>query len=317
MRDPLDLLWALFDHPEPALRNNGWRTAAQERLIAAKLLVPAEPSPWVVCPECFDHEEQVMVTAGVDGRSRAFIPCPEHVRVEVRDRDRCQWRVSPPWIALTISACLGFERRCSELISGRLWRLGRATIRDRSRELLLARGVDWADSDDLRSRVVRAVDPVVFVTRDPPVGFWLGRQRPVVSLRDLVTLGDDGLELDPLAVRSAIDAADALAEETGQSVIAEKRLRTVVRQQIKAERQTELTDAVFVEAYRQTGSYRKAADLLSERTGQVVSKDQVSRAVNRSGGTGVVIKTAGSDSVVRRDTARRDRRGRELLESAP
>jgi hypothetical protein len=132
-----------------------------------------------------------------------------------------------------------------------------------------------------------------------------------------VALGDDGLELDPLAVRSAIDAADALVEEMGQSAIAKKRLRTVVRQQIKAERQTELTDSVFVEAYHQTGSYQKAADLLYERTWQVVSKDQVSRAVNRSCGTVVVCKTAGSDSVVRRDTARRVRRGRELLDSAP
>jgi len=124
-----------------------------------------------------------------------------------------------------------------------------------------------------------------------------------------------GLELDPLAVHAAIEAADELAEERAELRFAEERLRTVVRRQIKAERQTELTDVVFVEAYRQTGSYRKAAELLSERVGQEVSKDQVARAVKRSGGTKAVYRAADSDSILLSGSATRDRRSRAVIQA--
>lgn len=313
MRNPLDLLWGLFDHPEPNLRNLGWQSAAEERLIAANLLISAEPSTWVVCPGCFDHEEEVLVTTMANGSAKAFVPCPEYGRVEVNDRDRRHWQVSPAWIALTLSAGLGFERRCTELLPGRLWRLGRATIRDRSRELLLARGLTWADAGALRSRICKAVDPAVFAAKFPPPEFWLGRPRSVVSLPDLAELGDDGLLLDPLAISSAIDAADNCVSENNETLNSQRQMRDLVRRQIKAERHTELTDAVFVEAYRQTGSYRKAAELLSERTSQLVSKDQVSRAVHRSGGTRAVYRETDSDSTVIGSNGTRGLRNRQVL----
>jgi hypothetical protein len=313
MKQPLDLLWALFNHPEPELRGCGWRSAVEDRLIAAKLLVPTEPASLVWCPECFDHEEEVVVVPGAGGQTRMFIPCPEHIRVEVRDRDLERWQVIPPWIALTVSTCLGMAGQCVELIPGRLWRLGRTSMCGESRELLLARGLSWLDSGWLRARIGRAVKPVVFVTAHPSGNVWRGKPRPVVSLADLATLGEDGLELDPLAVHAAIESADQMSAERAEPKLAEDRLRTVVRRQIKAERQTELTDGVFVEAYRQMGSYRKAADLLSERVGQVVSKDQVARAVVRSGGAAEVMRSADSDSVVRAGGKARDRRGNRLI----
>jgi hypothetical protein len=295
------------------LRNFGWRTADEDRLIAARLLVPMEPASSVWCPECFDHEEEVVVVPGAGGQTRMFIPCPEHIRVEVRNRDRERWQVSPPWIAVTVSACLGMAGQCVELAPGRLWRLGRTSMRGQSRELLLARGLNWPDAAAVRSRIVRAVKPVVFVATDPPADFWQGKPRPVVSLPDLATLGDDGLDLDPLAVHAAIEAADESAAEQAEPRFEEEQLRTVVRRQIKAERQAELTDDLFVQAYCETGSYRKAADLLTARIGQEVSKDQVARAVARSGGAAEVMRSADSDSVVRAGGNVRDRRGNRLI----
>ena len=64
---------------------------------------------------------------------------------------------------------------------------------------------------------------------------------------------------------------------------------------------------------RKMGSYRKAADLLSERVGQVVSKDQVARAVARSGGAAEVLRSADSDSLVRSGGSVRDHHGRKLI----
>jgi hypothetical protein len=232
MKQPLDLLWALFNHPEPELRGCGWRSAVEDRLIAAKLLVPTEPASLVWCPECFDHQEELVLIPGAGGRMRMFIPCPEHIRVEVRDRDRERWQVSPPWIAVTVSACLGMEGQCVELVPDRLWRLGRPSIRGQSRELLLARGLSWPGATEVRARIVRAVKPVVFVAADPPADFWQGKPRSVVSLPDLATLGRDGLDLDPLVLHAAIEAADESAAELTEPSLAEEQLRTVVRRQI-------------------------------------------------------------------------------------
>jgi hypothetical protein len=313
MKQPLDLLWALFNHSEPELRGCGWRSAVEDRLIAAKLLVPTEPASLVWCPECFDHQEELVLIPGAGGQMRMFIPCPEHIRVEVLDRDRERWQVSPPWIAVTVSACLGMEGQCVELVPDRLWRLGRTSIRGQSRELLLARGLSWPGATEVRARIVRAVKPVVFVAADPPADFWQGKPRSVVSLPDLATLGSDGLDLDTLVLHAAIEAADESAAEQTEPSLAEEQLRTVVRRQIKAERQTELTDDLFVKAYCETGSYRKAADLLTQRVGQVVSKDQVARAVVRSGGAAEVMRSVDSDSVVRAGRKARDRRGNRLI----
>jgi ABC-type Zn uptake system ZnuABC Zn-binding protein ZnuA len=58
-------------------------------------------------------------------------------------------------------------------------------------------------------------------------------------------------------------------------------------------------DDQLVAAYREHKSYRKAAETLSRQTGVTITKDQVSRAVQRSGGVKVVASVDDSGSVVR------------------
>jgi hypothetical protein len=58
----------------------------------------------------------------------------------------------------------------------------------------------------------------------------------------------------------------------------------MIRRQIKAEEKTQLTDDILIAAYQQEGSVRKAATFLTERTGQVVTKDKVQNALRRCGG---------------------------------
>jgi hypothetical protein len=70
-----------------------------------------------------------------------------------------------------------------------------------------------------------------------------------------------------------------------------EQLKLVIRQQVKAEEKTSLSDDIFVAAYCQHGSIRQAAAFLSQQTGQDVSKDQVHRALQlgaRGGDTEVV-----------------------------
>ena len=78
-----------------------------------------------------------------------------------------------------------------------------------------------------------------------------------------------------------------------------KKLKAVVRQQLKAEIKSHLTDVALIAAYQQHGSYRAAAQALSSQQGTKVSKDRVCRAVQRAGGVQAMRSDKSSQSVVR------------------
>lgn len=110
---------------------------------------------------------------------------------------------------------------------------------------------------------------------------------------------------------AAKQLTDLIGPETASGVFAvsEVQLKLMIRQQVKAEAKTGLTDDIFVAAYRQHGSVRKAAAFLSQQTGRHVSKDQVHCALKRSGGIQAVLNAEDSDSIQRTVASqRRDRR---------
>ena len=94
-----------------------------------------------------------------------------------------------------------------------------------------------------------------------------------------------------------------------------EKMKQWIRQQVKAEGKTNLTDDILVAAYRQCGSMRAAAKFLTKETGKTVSKDKVHRAVNRSGGVQAVRRAEDSDSIQR--TVASQRRDRQEKYSSP
>jgi hypothetical protein len=76
------------------------------------------------------------------------------------------------------------------------------------------------------------------------------------------------------------------------------RLKRLIRRQLKAERQAALTDDLLVAAYRQHGSYRKAAEALTAQ-GAETNRWAVERAVKRIGGPAALRRSESSSSVVR------------------
>ena len=90
----------------------------------------------------------------------------------------------------------------------------------------------------------------------------------------------------------------------------------MIRQQVKAEEKTALTDDILVAAYKQHNSMRKAADFLTSETGQTVTKDKVQRAVGRSGGIEAVVSGHDSHSV-RRTVASQRRDGKKIIPNRP
>lgn len=319
--DPLDFLWPLVDFPEPivtAATVATWPQGVHQRLMDRGFLVTADDADRVVCPECHDHEETVVAPPGPGG-TRYFIECPRLLRVEVSSRDLQRWQVNPINIAVGLGQSLKLSGRMTELAAGRLWRIGRTDWQGATRDVLFSRGLGWSDSGSVRSHIVKAKKPIVFTAMQrPPSDFWQRRAHPVLPLFQLATLSDEGIDVEVMEIAAAIRDTDLAAEDGDAISTTEEKLKLMIRQQVKAENRTELTDEVFVGAYRTYGSVRKAAAFLSEQMEQDITKDKVYRVLLRSGGTATVLNDEDSNSIVRGVASqRRDSRGKNLLQAKP
>ncbi len=312
MNNALDWLWPLVDAPESVVAAHvvaGWPASVHQRLLDLGFLVRAADAERVLCPECRGHIEELIARDGPGGSVRFYVPCPEVGRALVPPEARQRWQVHLDHLAKALAAPLRLAGRCTELLSRRLWRLGRTTWQGSARDVMLARGLHWDDGPTVRAVIVRGRKPIVFVPEaKPPNDLWRGRVPPVLSLSQVATLGDKGIEVDPLEIVAALQDAEERATASDAAVLSMDQLKLLIRQQVKAEEKTSLTDDIFVAAYRQQGSVRQAAIFLSQETGKDVSKDQVHRALQRAGGAAAVLNAESSDSVVRSSPSARGRR---------
>lgn len=208
-----------------------------------------------------------------------------------------------------IAAALQLTGTVKTLIAQRVWRLGRLLWRGETRDIVFARGFAWDDATSVRRVIVAARQPIVLVPQAMPApDYWRGRMPPVIALDQASFLDGFGIVFDPLVFASAVQDVDSSAADSEHRTIDCDQLKLIIRRQIKAEHKTQLTDDVYLAARRQCGSVRKAAEYLSQETGQTVTKDQVFQAVKRSGGLAEIINAADSDSIVRTSATARGRR---------
>jgi len=318
--DPLEWLWPLADATVPTVavqHTESWPDGVLDRLRAASLLMDDELAARVLCPECQDHYEEVLACEGPGRETYSFISCPALHRVRVPRSARRQWSVNLPVLAQALAVTMSLTGKVAELAPRRVWRLGRTKWQDAARDVLLSRGLHWSDAATVRGSITQARKPIVFVPRaKPPGDYWIGRVPPIIALDQVALLGDAGIEIDPLEIAASIQDADARQNGTGVIEMNPEQLTLLIRRQIKAEHKSELSDDIFLAAYRQHGSVRKAADFLSTETGATISKDQVQRAVGRAGGAAEVLNAEDSNSVVRPVASRsRDNRGKTLIQS--
>jgi hypothetical protein len=231
------------------------------------------------------------------------------MRVPVPPDARHQWGVRIDSLVIALAQALQLTGKVKELMPERVWRLGRLPWRGETRDILFARGFGWDDAASVRSSITAAHRPIVLVPSVIPApDYWQGRTPPLIALDQASMLGERGIEIDPLAFATAVQEAESPTCASLQQSFSREQLNLMIRQQIKAEHKSQLTDDVLVAARRQCGSLRKAAEYLSSETGQVVTKDQVFRAVKRAGGLAEIINTNDSDSIVRTSPTARGRR---------
>jgi len=318
--NPLDIIWPSVDSSRPRFTADevrGWPIAFTKRLTARRLLIRAESSDHVVCPACGDrHVEEVIPRKGRDGRVRFFIRCPEALRVEVPEESVVQWTIDFDAVARAIAGSMSLQGRCTLIVPGRLWRLGRDSWRGASRGIVFVRGLQWPDGKQLADRIGTHGRTIVLIAEHvPPPEFWAGLPPPTVALTGITTLGESGIELDRAYVAALVEQVDATNRAIQPVALTPQQQKKLFRQQAATVLKSYLKDDELIDAYRQYGSSRKAAVALSKKHGVKISKDAVARAVQKRGGPDVVKSDHDSCSV--RRTVASQRRDRKKSFAAP
>lgn len=312
--DAADDQGRVFDHADIAL----WPPGSLKRLCQLKLIRPGPGGLYAPCPNCTDgHIEPVTIRAGPGGAKRFYIWCPESMRVEVQP-EMCQsWQVDLAGLAAVLAEALGLKGKLKPVAGDRLWRLGRTPWppgSSNTREVVFARRMQDDDAHTLAAHIGPSGRAIVLVPRHVPgPRVWPGLVPAVVRLSELMTWDDDQPVLDVMAMVDTVGAADRLAA-SAEAIALGPTGKQMVRRQVKAEIKSLFTDDEYAAAYKQHGSYRKAAEALTEQTGQPISKDKVRRAVERRGGRADVISDEDSASVTRTVASQRRDRSKKFIE---
>lgn len=322
MNDLLRLIWPAVEAVHPVFSRAAivrWPRGAHAQLVAAKLIMPGGTAGRIRCPECGkDHAATPMMRVQPDGATRVFIACPDHGRADITQLDRQQWTVHIEALAGIIARELALTGKPTDLAGGRVWRCGRTKVSGKSRDVLFARGLCRQDAGQFRRAITSAHQPIVFVgSQLPPGDFWHGTAPMLIRLCDVATFDGASFTLDTAHIMGVITQPAASPIVPGITVD-EKKLKTLIRQQVKADKKTALTDDILAAAYRQEQSFDKAAAFLNANpeVTERVTRDRVRYAVIRKGGIAAVISGANSDSVMRPVAShRRDTRGKILLEA--
>ena len=299
MTDPLTWLWPHMDTPQPLFSEQmvrTWPDGALDRLRAAGFVTQAQSADRVVCPACIDgHFEDVVAMEWPDGSCRFFVYCPEVLRAEVSPEDLRQWTIDFEALLGAVAKSMSLKGKFTAVAPGRLWRLGKAVWQGALRDVLFARGLAWKDGAEVARRIAHSRWPIALVAEQaPPPGTWVAQEPAIVPLAQVASLGQEEIVLDGAVMAAIIADADATRAEGDVPLLDDGQLRRLIR----AERDVALGDGVLVAAYKQHGSYRKAAAALIAQ-GVHTDRWAVERAVRRAGGPAAICRGESSRSVVR------------------
>ena len=294
-----------------------WPQGVLEKFCELKILRQASGGMYARCPNCeISHVENVIIASQANGSNKYFIPCPESMRVEV-EPDMCKlWEIDLEGISGLLRLKLQLKGKGKEILPGKLWELGKiAWPLGGKRKIMFAIRVEEIDAQTLDSKFGADGKVILIVPHlVSEKSVWRGKPPAIISLSDVMSFEDGEVIFDVEEIVAIVQNSDDTPFTIGGLAIGDKELKSIVRQQIKADKKTELTDDIFVAAYKQEGSYRKGAEFLTEQTGQSVSKDKIKRAVDRNGGVAEIQRMENSNSVARTVASQPRDRGKKFEE---
>lgn len=221
MIDPIDLLWASFDTPEPVYSAellSRFPKKEIEELKRLELLVRAANASHIACPSCdAGHTEEVLLSTMPDGTQHYSIYCPESLCVKIAPESLLQWKPNYKMLTRKIKELLGIDGRVRYPIDDRLFRLGKTKWKNKARECYLARGLAWGDGSTLLRHCAVNNRPILMIGLvPPPLEVIKDYSVTLLPLPSVVHMSEGAIQLDrELLIQRLVECDQIVVTENG------------------------------------------------------------------------------------------------------
>jgi hypothetical protein len=200
-----DLVWT---HAEV----EHWAEGELDHLVAAGLLIPDQPSQRVICPECGDVVDVLILGSPHQDGETACLLCSECGPQRVPLAQVGCYRLEFSEFLRGLCKALGIDSRWNETVPGRIWKLGKFRCAGASRSAYLARHLQWRDARDVIEQADFPPGSIVYVPAERPRReLRIERLPHLVPLLGVLKWGELGLSLDMAHVEDQL----ALASSAG------------------------------------------------------------------------------------------------------
>jgi len=285
----LQLLLHTAEFPDRAFRMDEviqWPEDALAMFEQMNLLCASSAVMEMMCTSCGEHHvERVIRTTRPNGDPRYFIPCQNIGRVEVSPETCRGWEIDRGGLARLITKTMKLKGSRAEIVSSRLWRLGRVPYGGKTRDVLLAMGLHLQDAGSIALQVGPKGRSIVLVPSIVPDGrIWPDVVPAVIALDQIASVENGKLMINGQAFMDMIAEADEYKDR--QSILP---VDPAIKKEVAGRMVTHAIDArkmdeLCIQARKATTSYIKAAEMLTKELGQPISKDRIYRAFKRESG---------------------------------
>lgn len=163
------------------------------------------------CPDCqFGPQRRVEYVADSKTHARhGYIHCPQCGIVEVALDSLRRWRVDPAGFLAAVFSSAGVSGPATELIPGRLWRVGKVTWAGRRREVYFARCYRRDGGDTLVAEMSRRPKAILFVPTEAAAQRWAG------AVENLVIALESSFSLDGGSIRFDVEYVEGRLVDAG------------------------------------------------------------------------------------------------------
>lgn len=176
-----------------------WPDGSRQTAVDLGILAPAPATSTLPCDGCGgDHQgEVVYLTDRHTGQAQAWLPCPECGPSPVDLRRLRRWRIDAPALVRHTCASLALPGPATEIVAGRLWRLGTFRWGARRRSVFFGRLLYRRDVHDILGKAGVTPRSIVFTPSQAVPGGTMGGDSPqLLPLSRLASWGAGGVHLD-------------------------------------------------------------------------------------------------------------------------
>lgn len=265
-----------FDHAATAT----WPQGAYDILHRLGILRRSSGSIYATCPNCDEGHAEPVTMIG----ERFYVSCPEALLVEVQPEMCERWEIDPVGMAGAVANMLGLKTKLKEIVVNRFWQLGTTPWPpgpEKKRPIVLICRLGSSDTAELVRRVPMDGRTIVLVPDDIPSDHvWPGKRPPVIPLSNVLSWSN-GLSLDVEVLMDLVHVADNTPYMAGGLELTHHDLQLMIRRQVKADKLTDISDEVILQALNAHAGNARAATKALNDEGYSVHHSTVSRKFAR------------------------------------